>query len=52
MTEHKRLITPKIPVESYKFIQRAAKTTEFFNQTHVVEVALKDLQIKLEGESH
>lgn len=48
----KQLITPKIPIESYEFIKRAAKTTEFFNQTHVVEVALKDLQIKIEGESH
>ena len=52
MTEHKQLITPKIPVECYEFIQRAAKTTVFYNQTHVVEVALKDLQIKVEGESH
>ena len=48
----KQLITPKIPIESYEFIKRVAKTTQFFNQTHVVEVALKDLQIKIEGELH
>ena len=49
MTENKQLITPKIPVECYEFIKRAAKTTEFFNHNHVVEVALRDLQIKVEG---
>ena len=48
----KQLITPKIPIESYEFIKRAAKTTDFYNQNHVIEVALKDLQIKVEGESH
>lgn len=46
----KKLITPKIPIECYEFIQRAAKTREFYNQQHVVEVALMDLQVKIEGE--
>ena len=51
MTENKQLITPKIPVECYEFIKRAAKTTVFFNHNHVVEVALRDLQSKVEGDT-
>ena len=51
MSENKQLITPKIPVECYEFIKRAAKTTEFFNHNHVVEVALKNLQEKTENEN-
>lgn len=52
MSENKQLITPKIPVECYEFIKRAAKTPVFFNHNHVIEVALRDLQSKVEGDSH
>ena len=51
MSENKQLITPKIPVECYEFIKRAAKTPIFFNHNHVIEVALRDLQTKIEGDA-